>query len=47
MLIFGPMVVVAGFVSRLVPLETVRNALVLVTSFVPQGLVLVTTLSLR
>ncbi len=46
MLVFGPMVVVAGVITRLVPLETVRNALVLVTSFVPQGLVLVTTLSL-
>ncbi len=46
MLIFGPMVVVAGYVQQLPPLDTVRNALVLVTSFVPQGLVLVTTLSL-
>jgi cation-transporting P-type ATPase E len=46
MLIFGPMVVVAGYVQELPTLDTVRNALVLVTSFVPQGLVLVTTLSL-
>lgn len=46
MLIFGPLVIVAGVVSDLVPLETMRNALVLVTSFVPQGLVLLTTLSL-
>lgn len=45
-LIFGPMIIVTGIINELVPLETVRNALVLVTSLVPQGLVLSTTLSL-
>lgn len=45
-LIFGPMVIVTGVINKLVPLETVRNALVLVTSLVPQGLVLSTTLAL-
>ena len=46
MLLFGPMTVIAGFVSQLAPVEIVRNAVVLVTSMVPQGLVLVTTISL-
>lgn len=46
MLIFGPMTVLAGIVSRLPTIEIVRNAVVLVTSMVPQGLVLVTTISL-
>ncbi|MEP7285383.1 MAG: HAD-IC family P-type ATPase [Chloroflexota bacterium] len=46
MLIFGPMLLVAGFVTRISLLETLKNTLVLVTSFVPQGLVLATTLSL-
>jgi cation-transporting P-type ATPase E len=46
MLLFGPMVVLAGYVRQEPFLETLRNTLVLVTSFVPQGLVLVATLSL-
>ncbi|MCC7451296.1 MAG: HAD-IC family P-type ATPase [Anaerolineae bacterium] len=46
MLLFGPMTVVAGVASRLPVIEIVRNAVVLVTSFVPQGLILVTTISL-
>lgn len=46
MLLFGPMTVIAGFVNRLPAIEVVRNAVVLVTSMVPQGLVLVTTISL-
>lgn len=46
MLLFGPMVFIAGYVSRASLLETVKNAVVLVTSLVPQGLVLVTTLAL-
>jgi cation-transporting ATPase E len=46
MLLFGPMVFIAGYVSHSSLLETVKNAVVLVTSLVPQGLVLVTTLAL-
>ncbi|MCC7208977.1 MAG: HAD-IC family P-type ATPase [Anaerolineae bacterium] len=46
MLLFGPMTVIAGYATRLPTIEVVRNAVVLVTSMVPQGLVLVTTISL-
>ncbi len=46
MLIFGPMTVIGGLVVHLPTIEIVRNAVVLVTSMVPQGLVLVTTISL-
>lgn len=46
MLIFAPMTVISGFVVHLPTIEIVRNAVVLVTSMVPQGLVLVTTISL-
>jgi cation-transporting ATPase E len=46
MLIFGPMTIIGGFVVHLPTIEIVRNAVVLVTSMVPQGLVLVTTISL-
>ncbi len=46
MLLLGPMIFVMGYVNHLTLLETVKNAVVLVTSLVPQGLVLVTTLSL-
>jgi cation-transporting ATPase E len=46
MLIFGPMTVISGLVVHLPTIEIVRNAVVLVTSMVPQGLVLVTTISL-
>jgi cation-transporting ATPase E len=45
-LIFGPMVIISGVINQLLPVETVRNALVLVTSLVPQGLMLSTTVSL-
>jgi cation-transporting ATPase E len=46
MLVLGPMVMLAGYIAGLELLDIVRNAVVLVTSLVPQGLVLVTTLSL-
>src|SRR6185369_284410 len=46
MILFGTMVMVMGYIDRLPVLETFKNAVVLVTSIVPQGLVLVTTLSL-
>jgi len=46
MLIFGPMTIIGGLVVHLPTIEIVRNAVVLVTSMVPQGLVLVTTISL-
>lgn len=46
MILFGPMTAIAGYASRLEGREVVRNAVVLVTSMVPQGLVLATTISL-
>jgi cation-transporting ATPase E len=46
MVIFSPMTVIAGVVTGQPTIEIVRNAVVLVTSMVPQGLVLVTTISL-
>lgn len=46
MFIFVPMLFVAGWVARLSFLDAVRNAVVFVTSLVPQGLVLVAILSL-
>jgi cation-transporting ATPase E len=46
MLIFAPMTIIGGLVMHLPTIEIVRNAVVLVTSMVPQGLVLVTTISL-
>jgi len=46
MLIFGPMTVIAGLANRIEGIEIVRNAVVLVTSTVPQGMVLVTVISL-
>lgn len=46
MLIFGVMTIFAGVATGLEQIEIVRNAVVLVTSFVPQGLVLATTVSL-
>lgn len=44
--IFGPMLVVAGYRSDITFLEIVRNTIVFSTSLVPQGLILVITLSL-
>ena len=44
--IFAPMLIISGLNNRLAPVETVRNTLVLVTSLVPQGLMLSTTVSL-
>lgn len=46
MALFAPMSLISGITDRLLPIEIVRNLLVLVTSFVPQGLVLATTVSL-
>ncbi|MBX3086694.1 MAG: HAD-IC family P-type ATPase [Anaerolineae bacterium] len=46
MSLFGPMTIIAGLANHLPPAEIVRNAVVLVTSFVPQGLVLAVTVSL-
>ncbi len=46
MLIFGPMLFIQGLVNRLEFLEIIKNAVVFVTSLVPQGLVLVAILSL-
>ncbi len=46
MAIAGPMVFIAGYINGLPPLEMFRNAVVFVTSLVPQGLVLTAILSL-
>lgn len=46
MFIFTPMLFIAGLVRGEEPLDIIRNAVVFVTSLVPQGLVLVATLSL-
>jgi cation-transporting P-type ATPase E len=46
MLLFFPMTVIRALVNNLEIPELLRNAVVLVTSFVPQGLVLATTVSL-
>lgn len=46
MALFGPMTVIAGLANHLPAVEIARNAVVLVTSFVPQGLVLTVTVSL-
>ena len=46
MALFGPLVIVAGISNHIAAKDTVRNAIVLVTTFVPQGLVLATTLAL-
>jgi cation-transporting ATPase E len=40
------MLLVAGFTERILFQDTIRNVVVLVTTFVPQGLVLATTLAL-
>ncbi|MCU0496065.1 MAG: cation-translocating P-type ATPase [Anaerolineae bacterium] len=46
MIILVPMLFVAGYVQQTQPIEAVRNSVVFVTSLVPQGLVLVATISL-
>lgn len=46
MAIFGPLVLVAGLANGDPLKDTIRNTVVLVTTFVPQGLVLATTLAL-
>lgn len=46
MAVFGLMLLIAGLTERLLFRDTVRNVVVLVTTFVPQGLVLATTLAL-
>lgn len=46
MFIFVPMLFVTAYLDRLIFLEAIRNAVVFVTSLVPQGLVLVAILSL-
>ena len=46
MAVFLPMVFVQGYINGLPPLEMFRNAVVFVTSLVPQGLVLTAILSL-
>jgi len=46
MLIFGPLIFVQGYVGGVSLVDMVRNAVVLVTTFVPQGLVLATTIAL-
>ena len=46
MLIFGPLIFVQGYVGGVSLVDMVRNAVVLVTTFVPQGLVLATTVAL-
>ncbi len=46
MAVFGPLVFIQGYVGGVDLAEMLRNALVIVTTFVPQGLVLATTLAL-
>jgi len=46
MVLFAPMTALAGLVTHQATIDIVRNTVVLVTSMVPQGLVLVTTISL-
>ncbi|MFI5261968.1 MAG: HAD-IC family P-type ATPase [Candidatus Limnocylindrales bacterium] len=46
MAIFGPLVVIQGYVGGVTLPDMLRNAVVIVTTFVPQGLVLATTLAL-
>ena len=46
MAIFGPLVFVQGYVGGVGLPDQLRNAVVIVTTFVPQGLVLATTLAL-
>lgn len=44
--IFGPMIFIAGYITGIGFLESVRNTIVFVTTLVPQGLILVIILSL-
>jgi cation-transporting ATPase E len=46
MAIFGPLVFIQGYVGGVSLPDMLRNAVVIVTTFVPQGLVLATTLAL-
>lgn len=46
MALFGPLLIVGGLARGDPLVDTMRNAVVLVTSFVPQGLVLATTIAL-
>ena len=46
MVIFGPLVFIQGYVDGVSLPDMLRNAVVIVTTFVPQGLVLATTLAL-
>ena len=46
MAVFGPLLLIAGETLRTPFRDTIRNVVVLVTTFVPQGLVLATTLAL-
>ena len=46
MAIFGPLVFIQGYVGGVDLADMLRNAVVIVTMFVPQGLVLATTLAL-
>ncbi len=46
MALFGPLLVVSGMVQNQPLADTIANATVLVTTFVPQGVVLATTLAL-
>ncbi len=46
MAVVGPMIFISGFINHLTTLEMFRNAVVFVTSLVPQGLVLTAILAL-
>lgn len=46
MFVLGPALFISGYINELGLYETVKNAVVMVLNLVPQGLVLVTTLSL-
>ena len=46
MVLFGPLLIVAGLADHRPLAETIGNAVILVTTFVPQGVVLATTLAL-
>lgn len=46
MLLFGPLLIVSGLADQRSAAETIGNAVILVTTFVPQGVVLATTLAL-
>ncbi len=44
--VFGPMILIAGYVNDTAFFDIIRNAIVFVTTLVPQGLILVVILSL-